>query len=213
MNKLKLFFIFSMLCLPAFAADTTGTGVSERMDCATMQAKISELAAIASPDDDTKKELSDLQERYRRECSKSASGRKTSGRVSTLAAAPTIAAPVVAETKTADDILSEFLQKKDENCESLKKSIDTLSMSEDDKKKLQNQYDTDCLGKEAVTEKVEVSPEQAAANVAAGLCTDGSKPNKFGCCAGETFKDMGNLVFACCPDDGGECYPPITTGN
>lgn len=210
MNKLKIFFLVSFLAVPVFAADTNSGSVSERMDCTTMQERISELAAVESPDDSVKNELSQLQERYRRDCSKSASGRRTSGRVSTLAATATTNTDVVVEVKTADDVLNEFLQKKAENCESLKNSIDTLSMSDEDKSKLQTQYDTDCLGKEV--EKVEISAEQAAANVAAGLCTDGSKPNKFGCCEGETFKDMGNLVFACCPDDGGECYPPITTG-
>ncbi len=60
---------------------------------------------------------------------------------------------------------------------------------------------------------VQISPEEAEANIKAGLCADGSKPNRFGCCEGETFKDMGNLVFACCPDDGGECYPPINSGS
>ncbi|MBP5707792.1 MAG: hypothetical protein J6W79_02225 [Alphaproteobacteria bacterium] len=49
------------------------------------------------------------------------------------------------------------------------------------------------------------------ANLAAGLCGDGTKPNRFGCCAGETFTDLGNAEFACCPNKlSGECFPPIT---
>ena len=52
--------------------------------------------------------------------------------------------------------------------------------------------------------------EQELANLDAGLCVDGTKPNKFGCCTGEVFKDLGNSVFACCPKSGdGECFPPI----
>lgn len=49
------------------------------------------------------------------------------------------------------------------------------------------------------------------ANLAAGLCGDGTKPNRFGCCAGETFTDLGNSVFACCPNKlSGDCFPPVT---
>ena len=46
-------------------------------------------------------------------------------------------------------------------------------------------------------------------------CLDGSTPDANGCCPGETFTDMGaaydetGLTFACCPDTGGDCYPPI----
>ncbi len=53
-----------------------------------------------------------------------------------------------------------------------------------------------------------LSAEEIAANINAGLCADGTQPNRFGCCTGEKFKDLGNLVFACCRDDG-ECFPPI----
>jgi hypothetical protein len=55
----------------------------------------------------------------------------------------------------------------------------------------------------------ELTAEQIDANFAAGLCADGAKPNKFGCCADEIFKDLGNAVFACCPKSGGDCFPPI----
>ena len=58
--------------------------------------------------------------------------------------------------------------------------------------------------------KKEMSPEDIAKNIEAGLCADGSQPNKFGCCGEEVFKDMGNTVFACCPKNGeGDCFPPI----
>ena len=57
------------------------------------------------------------------------------------------------------------------------------------------------------------TPEQDAARVAeliaAGLCADGTKPNKFGCCTGEKFKDLGDLQFACCKEDTDECFPPM----
>jgi hypothetical protein len=51
--------------------------------------------------------------------------------------------------------------------------------------------------------------EQELAYLDAGLCADGTSPNKFGCCGDEIFKDLGNTVFACCPKTGGDCFPPI----
>ncbi len=56
--------------------------------------------------------------------------------------------------------------------------------------------------------KTEFSAEQVAQFIADGKCADGTNPNKYGCCTGETFKDLGDLVFACCNADG-ECFPPI----
>lgn len=41
------------------------------------------------------------------------------------------------------------------------------------------------------------------------LCADGTSPDKNGCCAGETYTDMGDLGFNCCPDGDGDCFPPI----
>ena len=50
---------------------------------------------------------------------------------------------------------------------------------------------------------------QELENLDAGLCNDGSKPNQFGCCSGEVYKDLGDFVYACCPKTGGDCFPPI----
>jgi hypothetical protein len=51
---------------------------------------------------------------------------------------------------------------------------------------------------------------QAEENRAKGLCSDGAKPNKYGCCAGEKFKEVSQMVFACCPKDGaGDCHEPL----
>jgi len=40
-------------------------------------------------------------------------------------------------------------------------------------------------------------------------CDDGSAPDMNGCCPGETYTDMGDAGFNCCPDSGGDCFPPI----
>ena len=55
----------------------------------------------------------------------------------------------------------------------------------------------------------ELTLEQELANLDAGLCADGTSPNKFGCCGDEKFKDLGNTIFACCPPEGGDCFPPL----
>jgi len=41
------------------------------------------------------------------------------------------------------------------------------------------------------------------------LCKDNAAPNEQGCCPGETYTDMGETGFKCCPDAGGDCFPPI----
>lgn len=40
-------------------------------------------------------------------------------------------------------------------------------------------------------------------------CEDGSLPDGNGCCAGEIYTDMGDMGFNCCPETGGDCFPPI----
>jgi hypothetical protein len=52
-------------------------------------------------------------------------------------------------------------------------------------------------------------PETPAPEDAALTCFDGSLPDANGCCAGETYTDMGDGTFACCPEGGGDCFPPI----
>ena len=40
-------------------------------------------------------------------------------------------------------------------------------------------------------------------------CEDGTPPDANGCCAGEIYTDMGEQGFNCCPESGGDCFPPI----
>ena len=66
---------------------------------------------------------------------------------------------------------------------------------------------------EQVPEKTpeELAAEQAQIeeNRAKGLCDDGTKPNRYGCCPGEKFKEVSQMKFACCPKTGdGECIEP-----
>ena len=41
------------------------------------------------------------------------------------------------------------------------------------------------------------------------MCKDGVPPDEHGCCPGETYTDMDDLGWNCCPDSGGDCFPPI----
>ncbi len=44
---------------------------------------------------------------------------------------------------------------------------------------------------------------------AAIMCEGNVAPDANGCCPGETYTDMGEQGFNCCPDAGGDCFPPI----
>ena len=62
---------------------------------------------------------------------------------------------------------------------------------------------------EKTLEELAAEAEKVAENRAKGLCDDGAKPNRYGCCAGEKFKEVSQMEFACCPKYGdGECIEP-----
>ena len=42
-------------------------------------------------------------------------------------------------------------------------------------------------------------------------CDDGTNPDANGCCTGEVYTDMGEQGFNCCPETGGDCFPPFPT--
>ena len=133
-------------------------------------------------------------------------------------------APTVAEPETPD-ALAEYLANKKSNCEKLNSEITKLAAASGDDDKLASMrgvYDMDCIEHAVSAPKpvadaepagTEMSAEEWAAtfdaNLAAGLCGDGTKPNRYGCCTDEIFKDLGNSVYACCPKTGGDCFPPI----
>lgn len=221
MKKLiSLFGILACLAVPAFAEDAT-PAVAERKSCAELKAEMDNLALIEEPDESQTAALENVRQLYRRTCIKSAAGRRTSSAGRAASVAPAQSANDAATTGSASAI-DEFLAKKKENCKSLEDEITNLSDKQDDDSvqmlaTLKKQFDADCTEKPEAEEISDVIPEttpeeqvaQIAANIEAGLCADGSTPNKYGCCAGEKFTDMGDLVFACCPDDGSECFPPI----
>lgn len=52
-------------------------------------------------------------------------------------------------------------------------------------------------------------PEEVAEQTATITCEGGVNPDANGCCPGETYTDMGDAGMNCCPDAGGDCFPPI----
>lgn len=158
--------------------------VVERVSCTDIQAQITELSAIEEPDEETQEELANLKATQRSKCMRSAGKRRaTVGRKALIAASE-------ASTTTEEVLVDENVEKEQPKQEAVKEEV----------------------VKEVVVEEQTVSeltPEQVQANLDAGLCADGAKPNRFGCCGDEIFKDMGNAVFACCPKSGGDCLPPI----
>ena len=175
---MKLFFTLMLICFVSGAfADDIGQVVSERMSCADISARVSEIGKIDEPTDAETAELTKLKAEYRRICTKSARGRRTSGDARIVV--ESTAVPEEVET-VVEDVVQE--------------SPEVESVVQ------QNVVEIDPM----------IELEQELANLDAGLCADGSQPNKFGCCGDEVFKDLGNTVFACCPKEGvGDCFPPL----
>lgn len=175
---MKLLFTLILSCFVSGAfADGAGQVVSERMSCADISARVSEIGKIDEPTEAETAELTKLKAEYRRTCTKSARGRRTSGE-----------ARIVVEATAAPEEVSTVVE------DVVQESSEVESVVQQD--------------------VVEIDPmielEQELANLDAGLCADGSQPNKFGCCGDEVFKDLGNTVFACCPKEGvGDCFPPL----
>ena len=51
--------------------------------------------------------------------------------------------------------------------------------------------------------------QEAETTTGAIMCPDGTAPDQYGCCTGEIYTDMGKQGFNCCPETGGDCFPPI----
>lgn len=176
--KLLFGLILSVFVTGAFAGDDAVQSVADRVSCADIQNQITELGTIEDADEEVTAELAKLKADYRRSCSKSARGRRSSTSVR-----------AVVETETPDEVAEDA----DASVE-IEEGVAEV-VAED-------------------APQVELDPvaqaEKELANLDAGLCADGTKPNKYGCCTDEVFKDLGDTVFACCPKSGdGDCFPPL----
>ena len=172
--KCLVAFLTIVLTTHAFAADESTQNLVNRMSCSDIQARISELSKDKVTDVETVSEVVRLKAEYRRNCAKSATGRRTSGAVRVMS------------------------------------DVEIVDNAEEASEPVQTSEETSVANADVVDTK-KLTLEQELANLDAGLCTDGSEPNKFGCCPGEVFKDLGDTVFACCPTEGEllDCFPPM----
>ena len=204
-----------VLAMPAVADDAPVQNVTARKTCAEIATEIANLSAIENPTDENMAELKKLQSMQRSNCVAKSAGRRMVIR-NVPNGTPQKSLDAVAKTS---DALSEYLANKKSNCEKLNSEIAKVAAENGDADNLaamRGVYDMDCVEKTAqntAPAEPELSVEEWAAqydaNLAAGLCGDGTKPNRYGCCTDETFRDMGNAQFACCPKTGGDCFPPI----
>lgn len=183
--KLLFALMLSGVVSSAIADDTAST-VAARKSCADISARVSEISALEEPTEEETEELTKLKADYRRMCAKSARGRRTSAD-----------SRVVVESVGTISAQTESEPDPEEEEEMEEEVLEEVVLDEVPE----------------VVEEVDptVALEQELANLDAGLCADGSAPNKFGCCGDEVFKDLGDTVFACCPRDGGngDCFPPL----
>lgn len=161
--------------------------VVARVTCDEIKVKLAELRAIKDPKDAELDEIDYLTKKQRSQCA-------SQGRSRPVRNYFNMSTEEIIEEIKADD--EPVVQE-----EKPKKKTKKKAVTESEK--------TETANTEPVKTQKEIDAERAA-NMANGLCGDGSKPNKFGCCEGEKFKDLGNLKFACCPKEGdGECHAPI----
>ena len=79
------------------------------------------------------------------------------------------------------------------------------------------EYNTQVLGLEYEADgktiknpfKKETPAPAQQQNTSVITCEGGANPDVNGCCPGETYTDMGDQGFNCCPNTGGDCFPPI----
>ena len=188
----KLIVLFGCIfAINAWADDVSTVNVSQRLTCVDIQNKITELVQIVDPDDEIIAELTKLKADYRRKCAKVAASRRSSATSMVVIETEEKAQEVEENSTTEEEVKAE------EVASSAEEVAPEDTMTEEEKIAAENA-------------KIQAEVEKELANLDAGLCADGSKPNKFGCCGDEIFRDLGNAVFACCPKDGGnECFPPF----
>lgn len=197
----KLIVLFGCIfAINAWADDVSTVNVSQRLTCVDIQNKITELVQIVDPDDEIIAELTKLKADYRRKCAKVAASRRSSATSMVVIETEEKAQEVEENPEnstTEEEDKAEEEVKTEEVASSAEEVAPEDTMTEEEKIAAENA-------------KILAEVEKELANLDAGLCVDGSKPNKFGCCGDEIFRDLGNAVFACCPKDGGnECFPPF----
>lgn len=186
----------------------TTPNVTERKSCDEIASEIAELSIIIEPDEATAETLAKLKQQQRSFCQKRAGIRGTIAKN----------ARRIPITNTSNESTPPEPEPIDKTCETPDENGCCPGEKYTDMGELGfnccPETGGDCfppmkISVEEPESEPELTDEEKAKNLEQGLCTDGTKPNKFGCCGDETFKDLGNTVFACCPKDGGDCFPPI----
>ena len=177
------------------------TNVTERVTCAGIKSELNSLEV----NEENQAQIDKLKSEYRRFCTPKAAKRRASDTSAIMYAktAQAKAAPVVI------DLESEKVESSDENADA-EVTTETTAVATVTNVVTETANAADTPEPVDTRTPEEIQLEKELENLAAGLCADGTKPNKYGCCADEIFKDLGDLVFACCPKDGGDCYEPIT---
>ena len=86
------------------------------------------------------------------------------------------------------------------------KTIDTQTYNQ---QVLGLEYNADGTIKNPFNNNTPKTTSTPAASTSVVTCDGGANPDANGCCPGETYTDMGDQGFNCCPDAGGDCFPPI----
>ncbi len=200
-----LFALILSLCVSGAWADEDATPqVVERLTCADIQAQISELTSVEEPDEEVLDEIASLKADYRRMCAKGARGRRSSA--DTRVVIENVVSDADSEDVTEAEVDEEVVEEKtvEEKAPEVSAGIEVVDNASSEQVSV-----SDDASSEPTPEQLQAQLDKELANLDAGLCADGSSPNRFGCCADEIFKDLGNSVFACCPKVGGDCYPPL----
>lgn len=206
-------FLFLVFCCVFSVA-----AMADDLSCGDMQSKINELSAQENLSDDDSALLSSLRLSYRTDCAKRQASRSyvshsTRGTIQKKTDSGAENLDNVETGDLANDVVDDVYDA--EKCNNLKSEIDALQ--DGNKVKEYEQYCAQYVVEPELTDEELRLAEEAEAQriadlLAQGLCPDGNKPNRFGCCTGEKFTDMGNLEFACCVDETNECFPPVVRG-
>ena len=206
--------ISALVCVGWTAAHAAD--VAPRMSCADIKTQMDTLSARDDLTDDESKQLTDMRTKYRRDCVKRAAGGRGAQTIAAArapvatddaknsdAAAATPGAPCDTPDEHGCCPGETYTDMGDQgfNCCPSDGGMCFTPMVLKSDEDSQPQDATPAKTDEEIAAEIN-------ANIAAGLCADGSKPNKYGCCAGELFRDMGG-TFACCPKTGGDCFPPM----
>ncbi|MCQ2598809.1 MAG: hypothetical protein MJ187_00295 [Alphaproteobacteria bacterium] len=212
-------------------ASATDQNVSVRMTCDEINSEIARLRAMDEPSSEESARLTDMQARHRKNCTARAANRAALNRSNHNVIKEKKDTDSI---KTEAVYSPELYARQERVCVLLAEAMNSET-DEENKQTLTDNHKKYCIDKQVAPEETLklyeflLKPNQdnasenvdgnivesdddikakTAANLAAGLCEDGVKPNKFGCCDGEKFKDLGNGQFGCCKteSDGEHCH-------